>query len=116
VPQANDPSWIVPVAHGLRLAVRLQPGAGKSDIGGAVTRADGVVVLRAWVTAAPEGGKANAALIALLAKAWRLPKGSLEIVSGHTGRNKTLFVAGDPATLEAKLAAWMRQRGDGGKR
>jgi uncharacterized protein YggU (UPF0235/DUF167 family) len=116
VPQVSGRSWIVPLERGLRLAVRLQPGAGKSAVGGPVTRADGGEVLRAWVTAAPEGGKANAALIALLAKTWRLPKGAFEIVGGHTGRNKTLLVGGDPAALEAKLAAWMRQRGDGGKR
>jgi uncharacterized protein YggU (UPF0235/DUF167 family) len=115
VPEFSGGSWIVPVEHGLRLAVRLRPSAGKSAVGGPATRADGREVLRAWVTAAPEGGKANAALIALLAKTWRLPKGAFEIVSGHTGRNKTLLVAGDPAALEAKLAAWMRQRGGGGK-
>lgn len=116
MPQASGRSWIVPVAHGLRLAVRLQPGAGKSAVGGPEARADGGEVLRAWVTEAPEGGKANAALIALLAKTWRLPKGAFEIVSGRTGRNKTLLVAGDTAALQAKLAAWMRATGDGGKR
>ena len=116
MPQGDTASWIVPVARGLRLAVRLQPGAGRSAVGAPEARADGGVALRAWVTAAPEGGKANAALIALLAKTWRLPKGSFEIVSGRTGRDKTLLVAGDPAALEATLTAWMRQRGDGGER
>lgn len=116
MPLASGRSWIVSIEHGLRLAVRLQPGAGKSAVGGPMTRADGGEALRAWVTAAPEGGKANAALIALLAKTWRLPKGAFEIVSGHTGRNKTLLIAGDPAALQAKLAAWMRERVDGAKR
>jgi uncharacterized protein len=106
VPQVSRPSWIVPVEHGLRLAVRLQPGAGKAWVGAPATRADGGEALKVWVTAAPEGGKANAALIALLAKTWRLPKGAFEIVSGRTSRNKTLLVAGDPASLAARLEAW----------
>ncbi len=66
------------------------------------------MALKARVTAVPEGGKANAALIALLAKTWRLPKATFEIVSGRSDRNKTLLIAGDPASLETKLAAWFR--------
>jgi uncharacterized protein YggU (UPF0235/DUF167 family) len=72
-----------------------------------VALADGGVALKAWVTAPPEGGKANAALIALLAKTWRLPKGAFEIVSGRGDRNKMLLIAGDPAPLKAKLEAWI---------
>ena len=97
------------VAHdGLRLAVRLQPRAGKTGLCGLAALADGGVALKARVTAVPEGGKANAALIALLAKTWRLPKGAFEIVSGRSDRTKTLLIAGDPASLEAKLAAWFQ--------
>ena len=108
VPQASQRSWLVPVEGGLRLAVRLQPRARKTDIGGLAALADGGVALKARVTAVPEGGKANAALIALLAKTWRLPKGAFEIASGRSDRTKTLLIAGDPASLEAKLAAWFR--------
>lgn len=93
---------------GLRLAVRLRPGASKTAVGGLVARADGGVALRAWVSAAPEGGKANAALIELLAKTWRLPKGAFEIVRGSGDRDKTLLIAGDPAPLKARLEAWLR--------
>ncbi len=108
VPALSQRSWFVPVEGGLRLAVRLQPGAGKTCLGGLATLADGGVALKARVTAVPEGGKANAALIALLAKTWRLPKGAFEIASGRGDRTKTLLIAGDPASLEAKLAAWFR--------
>jgi uncharacterized protein (TIGR00251 family) len=99
----------------LRLAVRLQPGAAKTAVGGLVTGADGREMLAARVTAPPEGGRANAALIAALAKTWRLPKGAFEIVSGRADRNKTLRVAGDPAALRAKLGAWMRDREAAGR-
>ena len=113
VPQASQRLWFVPIAGGLRLAVRLQPGARKAGLGGPVTLADSGVALSARVTAAPEGGKANAALIALLAKTWRLPKGSFEIMAGRSTRNKALLIAGDTARLEAKLEAWLRNQGAG---
>ncbi len=108
MPAPSQRSWLVPVEDGLRLAVRLQPRAGKTGLGGLVALADGAVALKARVTAVPEGGKANAALIALLAKTWRLPKGAFEIVSGRSDRTKTLLIAGDPASLEASLKAWFR--------
>ncbi len=108
MPALSQRSWFVPVGDGLRLAVRLQPGARKTELCGLAALADGGVALKARVTAAPEAGKANAALIALLAKTWRLPKGAFEIASGRSDRNKTLLIAGDPASLGARLAAWLR--------
>lgn len=68
---------------------------------------DGATVLKVRVTEPPEGGKANAALIKLLAKAWKLPKSSLSLVAGHTDRRKTLAVAGDPAALRRELEGWL---------
>jgi uncharacterized protein (TIGR00251 family) len=109
VPQSkpSEPrSWIVPVDDGLRLTVRVQPGARRTELGGPVALAGGRSALKVRVTAAPEGGKANAAVIALLAKTWRLPKGAFEIVGGRGERTKTLLIAGDPAALEARLARW----------
>ena len=94
----------------------MQPGARKTAIGGLVTRADGGVALKIWVTAAPEAGKANAALIALLAKTWRLPKGAFEIASGHGHRDKTLLIAGDPMALKERLEAWLRESVADGRR
>jgi uncharacterized protein YggU (UPF0235/DUF167 family) len=60
------------------------------------------------VTAAPEGGKANAALIALLARTWRLPKRDLAIVLGAADRRKTVHVAGDPRELMRRIEAGLR--------
>jgi uncharacterized protein YggU (UPF0235/DUF167 family) len=42
------------------------------------------------VTAAPEDGKANAAVIALLAKALGVPRSALAIVRGATARDKII--------------------------
>ncbi|HZD24686.1 MAG TPA: DUF167 family protein, partial [Alphaproteobacteria bacterium] len=71
-----------PVADGVRLLVRLQPGAGADSIDGLDTDAEGRPRLRARVTAAPEKGRANKALMRLLAKAWGVAPGTLEIVAG----------------------------------
>ena len=96
-----------PVAEGVRVAVQLQPAARRDSLGGPVTLADGAVRIRAWVTAPPEGGKANARLLALLAKAWKLPKGSLEVASGAKERRKSILARGDPDLLLARLEAWL---------
>ena len=64
------------------LAVRVTPNAGAD----ALTVVDGIVQVR--VTATPEAGKANAAVLALLARALGVPKTALTIVRGETGRDK----------------------------
>ena len=46
------------------------------------------------VTAAPEGGKANDAVVALLAKRLRVPKRSIRIVRGQRSRNKRISIEG----------------------
>jgi uncharacterized protein (TIGR00251 family) len=56
------------------------------------TGADGTVLYKIYVTAAPEDGKANEAVIKLLAKALGVSKSSLTIVHGHTSRDKTIKI------------------------
>src|SRR3546814_2288699 len=65
------------------------------------------MVLKLRVTEPPEDGKANAALVRLLAKSWGLPKSTLSLVAGHTDRRKTLAVADDPAALRRALERWL---------
>ncbi len=100
-------SPIKPAAGGVGIAVRVTPKASRAGIAGVGVDAAGRAFLKVRVTEAPEGGKANAAVVKLLAKAWRVPKGSIEVVSGQTGRRKTLLVAGDAAELERALMAWL---------
>jgi uncharacterized protein (TIGR00251 family) len=59
--------------------------------------------LRVAVAAPPVDGKANAAVIELLAKTLGVPRGAVEIVRGETGRKKTVRLRG--VTLAAVLAA-----------
>jgi hypothetical protein len=94
---------LIAAAGGLRLAIRLTPKASRNQVGDVVAEADGTMVLKAMVTAVPEDGKANAALIALLAKAWKIPKSSISIVTGATDRRKVLFIGGDAEDLRHRI-------------
>lgn len=89
----------------LLVALKVQPGAARDAIAGVETLADGSRVLKVKVTAPPESGKANAAVLRLLTKAWKLPKGRLAIAAGETARVKTLAIAGADAALPKRLAA-----------
>lgn len=91
----------------LLVDIRLQPGASRARVDGLAVLDDGATVLKVRVTEPPEDGKANAALIKLLAKAWKLPKSALSLVAGHSDRRKTVAVAGDPAALRAVLERWL---------
>ena len=61
--------------------------------------------LRVRVTAPAEDGRANAAVMALLARAWRLPKSALAIVGGQTSRTKRILVRGPAEQLTRQIAA-----------
>ncbi|MDA8232919.1 MAG: DUF167 family protein [Magnetospirillum sp.] len=93
--------------EGVRVAVRLTPKASRDRIDGIAPEAGGGAVLKVSVTAVPEDGKANAALIKLLAKAWRLPRTSIDIVQGATDRRKVLLITGDADELGRRLDEWM---------
>jgi uncharacterized protein (TIGR00251 family) len=64
----------------MTLRVRVIPRAARSEIAG--TMADGTLKVR--IAAAPEKGRANEELIALLAEHFSVAKAEVEIVSGHT--------------------------------
>ena len=71
--------------------IRVTPKASSNRIK-KETLDDGTEILRVYVTAVPEDGKANKAVIALLAKEWGVPKSSLEIIRGQTGKDKTVKI------------------------
>jgi len=81
------------------LTVRLQPRAHRDEV---VGERDGVVVIR--VIAPPVDGKANAALCRLIAKRAGVAPSRVEIVRGHTAREKVIRVEGlDAEALRAAL-------------
>ncbi len=93
------------VDGGLRLELRVQPGAGADRVEGVETLADGTAVLKVRLTAPPEGGKANAALIKVLSKRWKFPKSAFQLVAGQNARRKSLLLHGEPKALAARLEA-----------
>ncbi len=96
---------------GISVRVRLTPKAARNAIFGTVADAQSITALKATVTAAPEGGKANKALIGMVAKSWRLTKTSISVKSGAAHRQKTLLVEGDTEMLMKKLRNWMESIG-----
>jgi uncharacterized protein len=89
----------------VRVAVRLTPRGRADRIEGVACLADGRPVLKASVAAPPEGGRANEALLRLLATEWKLVRRDLTIAAGARSRNKGVHVAGNPAVLLERLGA-----------
>lgn len=102
---ATGPFQLVP--EGLDVRLRVTPGASRDAIGEVVADGKGKGAIKIAVTAVPEKGSANAAVIKLLAKAWRLRKSDMRIVQGATDRNKTLRIAGDGRELMAGLRRFL---------
>jgi len=73
----------------MKITVKLKPGAKMNKI---ARKDDGTY--EAWVTARPHGGKANDALIGLLADHFGLAKSRVVLVKGLASRIKTVEVAG----------------------
>ena len=94
-------------AETTRLRLRVSPGAGRTAVVG--RHGD------AWkvrVTEAPERGRANEAVLRLLAETLALPRTAVTLVSGHGGREKIVELTGvGPALIERRLAS----AADGGR-
>jgi uncharacterized protein (TIGR00251 family) len=92
-------------SDGVSIALRVTPRGGRDDVDGIETLADGRPVLKVRVRAIADGGEANKAVIELLAKALRVPRAGVKILSGVTSRLKQVAVAGDPKSLGDALDA-----------
>jgi uncharacterized protein (TIGR00251 family) len=91
------------VADGVVLDVRVTPRGTRDAIEGIERRADGRVVLKARLRAAPVEGAANEALRQLLAKTLGIAPRQIDVAAGATARVKRLRIAGDAQTLDATL-------------
>ena len=101
----SDPAFLRRNPKGVTVELRVHPRARRSALEAA---AGG---LKASVTAPPEDGKANDAVLALLSLEWRLPKSAFAVVKGVTARNKTLSVTGEPASLAGRIGEWLQAHG-----
>jgi uncharacterized protein (TIGR00251 family) len=83
----------------IRLRLRVSPGAARTELVGRHGSA-----WKVRVSAAPERGRANDAVVELLARRLRVPRSSLSVVSGRTGRDKVVELHGlDSAEAERRL-------------
>ena len=81
-------------SESLRFTVRLTPHGGSDDISGWGTGPNGSRLLKARVSAPPEDGKANDALIRLLAAKLHVGRSRIQIISGAASRTKVIAVHG----------------------
>ena len=83
-----------------RLSLRVSPGASQARVVGRYGAG-----WKVRVNAPPEDGKANAAVVLLLAAELGVPARDVEILSGHASRDKTVALAGiDSDEIERRLA------------
>ncbi len=93
-------SWLGEKEGAVVLRVRALPGSKRSEIRGVDAG-----VLKIAVTAAPEKGKANKALVKTLAQFLNVPRSNVTIASGETARTKRVQVTGITASeVREKLA------------
>ena len=94
-----------PVAEGVTLRVRVQPRASREGLGGV---REGALVVR--LGAPPVDGRANHALLRLLASALGVPPSRVRLQQGARGREKLLLVAGASLdALRARLGALLEE-------
>ena len=104
-----------PVSDGVQLALRVTPRGGRDAIDGIETLSDGRCVLKLRVRAVADGGEANRAVIAFLAKSLGVPKNAVQLMSGATSRLKQVAISGDPAALDQALHALIADPKPSGK-
>ena len=86
-------SWCRDIDGGAELRVKVVPGASRDRIAGLLGDA-----LKVQVSAAPEKGRANAAVERLIATALGVSAGAVQVTAGHTQPRKTIRVAGKSAS------------------
>jgi uncharacterized protein (TIGR00251 family) len=86
-------------APSTRVRVRVSPGARRGGVAGRVGE-----VWKLRVTAPAEGGRANEAVLRLLAETADVPRRQVALVSGHTAREKVVELEGvEAAEVERRL-------------
>ncbi len=97
---------IEPHAEGCVLGVRAQPGARKNGIVGEHDQ-----LLKVAVTAPADKGRANEALVEVLAEALGIKRSQVELIAGPTHREKKFLIRGtQPADLERRVAILLAEK------
>jgi uncharacterized protein (TIGR00251 family) len=100
---APTADWFSSRPDGVRLSVKVTPRSSKEGVQGIEVDGRGQAYLVIRVAAPPEGGKANAAAIKLLARHCGVAASELSLVSGAGSRRKVLDVHGEAGLLSSRL-------------
>ena len=100
-----DPAFLRRTAQGVTIELRAQPRARRTSLEYSTS------ALKAAVTAPAEDGKANEAVVALLAAEWHLPRSAFAVLRGAAARDKVFSISGEPAALAGRIAEWVREHG-----
>lgn len=87
------------------LAVRLTPRSAADRLGGAWVDADGRSWLSASVTAPPDKGRANDALVALLSRDLGISRAKISLVAGESSRLKRVRIHGGDPMVQGRIDA-----------
>ncbi len=101
-------SYIQSKTHGILLFVKLTPNAREDEVLGTIDGIDGPLIA-ARVRAIPDKGKANKAIINLLAKWLGLAKSDITLKSGSKSRLKTLAISGQTDELQKAVEQALAQ-------
>ncbi len=96
--------WFEDNGDHLILKIRAVPRASKDEIRERMGDA-----LKVRIQAPPVEGKANAHIIKFLSKHWKIPRGSIEILSGDTGRNKRLRINNPTDNIRKELLSFSNE-------
>lgn len=97
---------IVARKDGIILSISVRPRAARTVILGRSAADGDVASILVAVSAPPAQGRANAALIEVLAKSLQLPKSRIAVIAGAASRRKIVLLSGIPQELQAQVAKW----------
>ena len=86
-------NFFEPYKTGCAVHIKLTPNAAFCGFGSLFVNADKQPYLKAYLTTAPEKGKANKELIKMLAKELKIPKQNIELIGGATTHLKKLYIS-----------------------
>lgn len=96
--------------NGCVIRIKLSPNASFCGFGDLFINADEQVYLKAYITVAPEKGKANKELIKMLAKELGIPKQQIELIAGATTHLKKFYLSTDlTQSLAQKLESLVKE-------
>ncbi len=96
----SDQLKIVKLQDGIKFCIRVIPNSSKCELAGIFDDC-----LKIKLTVPPIEGRANKECIKFLSKLLNVPKTSIEIISGQTSKNKTIFIWGNSDELSRSISS-----------